>query len=156
MCNKKAVRVLLENFFFFAMALLGVLITIAFIWVCLHRQKNHSSEITADHSTSGNDVEVTVIWAQLHGYKPSSLVGKNTFKGSQSFHMCFQALRKKGSNYRMQLWVTLSHPAMNIYATYYRLFKRHCSVTVVTRCVDNCKTNSIFQLTPFLITSHLH
>lgn len=121
-----------------------------------YTDKNHSSKIIADHSASGNDVEVTVIWAQLCGYKPSSLVGKAALAGAQSFCVCFQVLRKKSSNYRMWLWVTLSHPVMNIYATYYQLFKRHCSVPVVTRCTDNCKTNSIFQLTPFLITSHLH
>lgn len=151
-----AVCVLLETFFLQWQWLCWEFLLLLHSFESAYTDKNHSSKITANHSASGNDVEVTVIWAELCGYEPSSLFGKAALGGAQSFRVCFQALRKKGRNYRTWLWVALSHPVMNIYATYYQLFKRHCSVPVVTRCIDNCKTNSIFQLTPFLITSHLH
>lgn len=68
-----------------------------------YTDKTHWSKITADHSASGNDDEVTVIWAQFHGHKPSSLAAKAALGGVQPFRVCFKHLGKKGSNYRRWL-----------------------------------------------------
>lgn len=68
-----------------------------FLWLLhsfelAYTDKTHSSKITADHSASGNDDEVTVIWAQFHGHKPSSLAGK-----AQPFCVCFKCLGRKAA-----------------------------------------------------------
>lgn len=70
----------LETFFFFLpwQLLCWEFLLLLYSFEFAYIDKNHSSKITADHSASRNDVEVTVIWAQLHGYKPSPLVGKTT------------------------------------------------------------------------------
>lgn len=59
--------------------------------------KTHSSKFTADHSASGNDDEVTVIWAQFHGHKPSSLAGKAALGGVQPSCVCFKRLGRKAA-----------------------------------------------------------
>jgi len=85
-------------FFPMAMALLGVLVIVAFIsFEFAYTDRNHSSKITADHSASGNDVEVTVIWLCCVDICYLHWLEKPPWEGLNLFVFAFKHLGRKAA-----------------------------------------------------------